>query len=244
MGEGIVIAILDSGINSDHPSFADVGDDGYDHTNPLGSGNYVPGSYCDIVDGSFCNDKLIGAWDMTGPADGTSPEDDDGHGSHTAATAGGNVISDATLLTATTTFSRDISGVLPHASIIAYDVCIDSCPGSALLAAIEQVVVDAGNLPDGIHALNYSISGGGDPYNDIIEIGFLNATAAGVYVVTLTATDNEGASSAPRTHDVSVSDPGAGPSIQGITPNAINSGATIGVTVSGSGFAAGAVGSW
>jgi subtilisin family serine protease len=28
MGEGIVIAILDSGINSDHPSFADIGGDG------------------------------------------------------------------------------------------------------------------------------------------------------------------------------------------------------------------------
>jgi subtilisin family serine protease len=147
MGEGIVIAILDSGINSDHPSFADVGDDGYDHTNPLGSGNYVPGSYCDIVDGSFCNDKLIGAWDMTGPADGTSPEDDDGHGSHTAATAAGNVINGATLVAPTTSLSRDISGVLPHASIIAYDVCIDSCPGFALLAAIEQVVIDAANLP-------------------------------------------------------------------------------------------------
>lgn len=182
MGEGIVIAILDSGINSDHPSFAAIGGDGYEHTNPLGSGNYVPGSYCDVVDGSFCNDKLIGAWDMTGPADGSSPEDTDGHGSHTAATAAGNVISGATLVAPTTSLSRDISGVLPHASIIAYDVCIDSCPGSALLAAIEQVVIDAANLPDGIHALNYSISGGGDPYNDIIEIGFLNATAAGVYV--------------------------------------------------------------
>jgi uncharacterized repeat protein (TIGR01451 family) len=194
MGEGIVIAILDSGINSDHPSFADVGDDGYDHTNPLGSGNYVPGSYCDIVDGSFCNDKLIGAWDMTGPADGTSPEDDDGHGSHTAATAAGNVINGATLVAPTTSLSRDISGVLPHASIIAYDVCIDSCPGFALLAAIEQVVIDAANLPDGIHALNYSISGGGDPYNDIIEIGFLNATAAGVYVAASAGNAGPGAS--------------------------------------------------
>jgi PKD repeat protein len=64
--------------------------------------------------------------------------------------------------------------------------------------------------------------------------------APGVYSVTLIATDNEGASSAPRTHDVSVSDPGAGPSIQGIAPNAMSSGATIGVTISGSGFAAGA----
>ncbi|MDX1507499.1 MAG: S8 family serine peptidase, partial [Woeseiaceae bacterium] len=180
MGEGIVIAILDSGINSDHPSFADIGGDGYDHTNPLGSGNYIPGSYCDTVDPGFCNDKLIGA--HTFVAEAVTPEDSDGHGSHTAATAAGNVVKDATLATATTSISRDITGVLPHANIIAYDVCIESCPGAALVAAVNQVVIDAAALPDGIHALNYSISGGGNPYNDPVEIGFLNATAAGVYV--------------------------------------------------------------
>lgn len=181
-GEGIVIAVLDTGINHDHPSFADIGGDGYDHRNPLGSGNYVPGSYCDTVDASFCNDKLIGAWDMTGPADGDSPEDTDGHGSHTAATAAGNVIRGASLFAPTTVFTRDISGVAPHANLIMYDVCIDTCPGSALLAAVNQVVIDSANIPGGIHALNYSISGGNNPYNDAVELGFLNATAAGIYV--------------------------------------------------------------
>ena len=183
-GEGIVVAILDSGINFTHPSFADIGGDGYDHNNPLGSGNYIPGSHCDVVDPTFCNDKLIGAWDLTGPADGDTPDDSDGHGSHTAATAAGNVIDGATLFAPTTSVTRDISGVAPHANIIAYDVCIDSCPGSALLAAINQVVIDAAALPNGIHALNYSISGGNNPYSDPIELGFLDAMAAGVYVST------------------------------------------------------------
>ena len=116
-GEGTVIAILDSGINSNHPSFADIGGDGYDHTNPLGSGNFVPGSYCDTTDPSFCNDKLIGAWAFVrGPADPSSPEDDDGHGSHTASTAAGNVVQSASLIAPTTSFTRDISGVAPHAA--------------------------------------------------------------------------------------------------------------------------------
>lgn len=182
-GEGAVIAILDSGINSDHPSFADIGGDGYDHTNPMGSGNYVPGSYCDTTDPSFCNDKLIGAWSFVpGDAQYPVPEDDDGHGSHTASTAAGNVIPGATLVAPTANFIRDISGVAPHANIVAYDVCIVTCPGSALVAAIDQVVIDAGNIPGGIHALNYSISGGSDPYNDAVEIGFLAASIAGVYV--------------------------------------------------------------
>ena len=30
MGEGVIIGIIDSGVNTDHPSFADVGGDGYD----------------------------------------------------------------------------------------------------------------------------------------------------------------------------------------------------------------------
>lgn len=180
-GEGLVVAILDSGINSDHPSFADVGGDGYDHENPLGSGNYLPGSYCDTVDPSFCNDKLIGAWDFT-DIDGTVPEDDDGHGSHTASTTAGNFIVGATLTAPTTSKDFDISGVAPHANIIAYDVCQRTCPGAALIAAINQVVIDAGNLPNGIAALNYSISGGGAPYNDPVELGFLAAVEAGIYV--------------------------------------------------------------
>jgi len=192
MGDGIVIAVLDTGINSDHPSFADMGGDGHDHTNPLGVGNYVPGSYCDTVDPSFCNDKLIGAWTFV--AEALTPEDSDGHGSHTAATAGGNVISGATLYAPTTSLSRDITGVLPHANIIMYDVCIDDCPGAALLAAINQVVIDAASLPDGIHALNYSISGGANPYSDAVEIGFLNATAAGVYVAASAGNDGPGPS--------------------------------------------------
>ena len=184
-GEGAVVAILDSGINSDHPSFADVGGDGYDHVNPLGSGSYIPGSYCDTVDPGFCNDKLIGAWTFVqGDSDPTSPEDSDGHGSHTAGTAAGNVIPSAALVAPTTSMVRDVTGVAPHANIIAYDVCIDSCPGSALIAAVEQVIIDASNLPNGIASLNYSISGGNNPYNDAVELAFLNATVAGVYIAT------------------------------------------------------------
>ncbi len=194
-GEGMVVAVLDSGVNSSHPSFADIGGDGYDHDNPLGAGNYIPGSYCDTVDPSFCNDKLIGAWGFTrGPQDPNSPEDSDGHGSHTASTAVGNVLKDATLVAPTTSLTRDISGVAPHANLIVYDVCIDSCPGSALLAAVEQVVIDAAALPNGIQALNYSISGGDDPYNDPVELGFLNATEAGIFVSASAGNDGPGAS--------------------------------------------------
>ncbi|WMS92518.1 S8 family serine peptidase [Pseudoalteromonas sp. HL-AS1] len=36
MGEGVIIGVIDSGVNTDHDSFADIGGDGYDHTNPWG----------------------------------------------------------------------------------------------------------------------------------------------------------------------------------------------------------------
>ena len=187
MGEGIVVAIFDSGINHDHPSFADIGGDGYDHTNPLGSGTYIAGSYC-ADNPSFCNDKLIGAWDMVQDAnDATSPDDSDGHGTHTASTVAGNFIPEATMYGPTTAITKSISGVAPHANIIAYDVCVDGCPGVALLAAAEQVVIDHQQLidaghPTGVSVINYSISGGENPYNDAMELAFLAATDAGIFV--------------------------------------------------------------
>ncbi len=44
-GEGLIIGMIDTGINGDHPSFADIGGDGYNHTNPFGAGNYL--GWCD-----------------------------------------------------------------------------------------------------------------------------------------------------------------------------------------------------
>ena len=193
-GEGAVIAILDSGINGSHPSFADVGSDGYNHTNPLGAGTYL--GYCATENPSFCNDKLIGAWPLTRPlGDLTSPEDENGHGTHVAATAGGNVVANAAIVAPTTNFTREVSGVAPHANIIAYDVCIDrSCFGGPILAALDQVVLDAAALPNGVHALNYSISGDPDPWSSATELGFLNATAAGVFVSASAGNSGPGAS--------------------------------------------------
>lgn len=208
-GEGIVVAILDTGINSDHPSFADIGGDGYDHVNPLGADTYL--GVCDPTNPDYqpdfvCNDKMIGVHDFI-DGDGNdpnSPEDGDGHGTHTASTVAGNYISEATLYAPTTEISKTISGVAPHANIIAYDVCRNGpssqgggCSGAALLAAAEQVVVDHMQLigaghPTGIATINYSISGGGDPYNDAVELAFLAATDAGVFVSASAGNDGPG----------------------------------------------------
>jgi uncharacterized repeat protein (TIGR01451 family) len=190
-GEGIIIGVLDTGINFDHPSFADVGGDGYNHTNPLGSGNYL--GWCNPANPNYdpsvhkCNDKLIGAWDFT--LDGNKGEDTDGHGTHTASTAGGNH-TQATISAPTMTVVRDISGVAPHANIVAYDVCVPAgCPYTAILAAIDQAVTD------GVDVINFSIGGGAsDPWTDDDSLAFLAARDAGIFVAVSAGNEGPGAS--------------------------------------------------
>ena len=206
MGEGVIIGVLDTGANTDHRSFADVGDDGYDHTNPWGSGVYVGDCAGDFA--ALCNDKLIGVrsyatiTDSYDDADvfGNTPpakngEDYGGHGSHTASTAGGNILHDVPLVDPetgelegdginTTGFEfAQISGVAPHANIVAYQIChggdigdtYSDCPGAAIIAALDDALVD------GVDVINYSISGGGDPWVSSTELGFLAAQEAGIF---------------------------------------------------------------
>jgi subtilisin family serine protease len=174
-GEGIVIGVIDSGANLDHPSFAEVGPmDGYVHINPLGADNFL--GLCDTDPGTWaCNDKLIGYYIFTGE----TTEDTDGHGSHTAGTAAGNHLAAGTVVLGAFSYSPPISGIAPHANIIAYDACNDSgsCPGSATIAAVDQATID------GVDVINYSISGGGDPWTSTISQAFLAAQNAGVIVV-------------------------------------------------------------
>ena len=181
-GEGVIVGVIDTGINTNHPSFADIGPvDGYNHTNPRAPQFY---GLCAPVTGlPFCNDKLIGVYDFT-TTPGFTGEDGNGHGSHTASTAAGNVV-DASLVTPTTTINRRISGVAPHANIIAYRACqeltgtagLGSCLLSALVASINQAVLDD------VDVINYSIGGGSaDPWTDADALAFLNARRAGIFV--------------------------------------------------------------
>ncbi len=180
-GEGVIIGVIDTGINMDHPSFADVGGDGYDHENPFGAGVYV--GWCDPAHPDFdpnlvCNDKLIGVYSYANS--GGDPEDDDGHGSHTASTAAGNVIPDAELIAPTTSITAEISGVAPHANIISYDACgVYGCDLIDLVAAIDQAVAD------GVDVIDYAIGGGsGDPWTDADSLALLNALNVGIVPVT------------------------------------------------------------
>lgn len=204
-GEDQIIAIIDTGINSDHPSFADVGGDGYDHTNPWGEGVYV-GNCADPAVAEFvaCNDKLIGMrsyasitdnYETMRPGWPAIAEDYQGHGSHVASTAAGNVLKDVDYLLPEAGENADgtvlkealfpeISGVAPHANIIAYQVCnanndsgFRGCPGEALVAGIEDAIAD------GVDVINFSIGGAdSNVWGDPIQLAFLSAREAGINV--------------------------------------------------------------
>lgn len=209
-GEGVVIGIIDSGVNWPHPSFAAQDGDGFNHTNPNGAGVYF--GLCDTTDvgnpapdpdlGPACNDKVIGAWDMafdlvqqvnaacavpSPPSfcaqlgvpltDFDNALDENGHGTHTASTSGGNRI-DAGFLAN----DLSISGVAPRANLVIYDTCHTnvngqgSCLNDATLAAINQAVAD------GVDVINYSIGGGSQPWNQSGALAFLAAADAGIVV--------------------------------------------------------------
>ncbi len=171
-GAGIVVGILDGGTNMDHPSYSDSPADGHTFVNPNGSGTFL--GWCDPGHPSFsptflCNDKLIGGWDYADASWGNEsdgPEDNGGHGSHTSSTAAGNTLVDPA-----------ISGVAPHANVIGYDVCgaTGSCFTSDSIMATNQAILD------GVDVINFSIGGGGSPWNDA-DSGFLDAVAAGIFV--------------------------------------------------------------
>ncbi|MBC7723929.1 MAG: S8 family serine peptidase [Burkholderiaceae bacterium] len=202
-GEGIVIGVLDTGIAPENPSFAgdalgNLPGDAPFYSSLLGNTSYAKadgGTFagaCETGVGfelADCSTKVIGArFFAVGfgvgagtPADGEflSPRDGNGHGSHTASTAAGNIEVAANVA------GRDfgtITGIAPAAKIAAYKVCwtgvaMSGCFSTDLVAAIDK------SVEDGVDVLNYSI-GGGAATTTVSATGeaFLGAASAGIFV--------------------------------------------------------------
>lgn len=188
-GEGVVVGIIDSGIWPEHPSFSDrnaAGQRVYRQL-PGWNGRCVPGERFRAAD---CNQKLIGAqWFGAGfggpagikasfPYEFVSPRAADGHGVHVAATAAGNF---GVAASAEGIDLGSVSGVAPRARIATYKTCWGfggegGCFNSDNVAAIDRAVAD------GVDVINYSISGTRTNFRDPVEIAFLFAEDAGVFV--------------------------------------------------------------
>ena len=201
-GEDVIIGIVDSGIWPESLSFADRVDASGAPSNAPGAKRayqQIPGWHGKCVPGeqftaTLCNQKLIGARyynsgqggnagvDAQRPWEFNSVRDYNGHGTHTASTAGGNF---GVAATGEAAVFGEVSGMAPRARIAAYKALWstqsgDTASGSGadLAAAIDQAVAD------GVDVINYSVSGTATNFADGVEISFLFAAAAGVFVAT------------------------------------------------------------
>jgi len=195
-GENVIIGIVDGGIWPESLSFSDrTGKNG--NATKVGKLDYrqIPGWHGKCTPGeefnaSMCNQKLIGAqyynagWggnagiDAQLPWEYNSPRDFGGHGTHTASTAGGN---EKVPTTGDASVFGPVSGIAPRARIAAYKVCWEtgtggSCFTTDSVAAIDQAVAD------GVDVINFSISGSQTNFRDAVEIAFMYAADAGVFV--------------------------------------------------------------
>lgn len=150
-----------------------------------------------------CNNKLIGArafaqtfWSLYSgsvhPAEFLSPRDNGGHGTHTASTAGGNANVAGPLDNGVQVTGA--SGIAPRARLATYKVCWtrtnpattvpdprwpnyqNGCFGADSIRAIEAAI------KDGVHVLNFSISGSATNIADSVDVAFKAAVDAGIFV--------------------------------------------------------------
>lgn len=167
-GEGMVIGVLDSGAVLPHPSF----------NNDASCGHGVGANPSKVLSSLDCSTT-----DVTGLCNGPTPLDTNGHGSHTASTSGGNTLtSSASPAPPIPAGYTSISGVAPCANLRIYKVCPgDTCPQTAIVGGINSVL-----LHGGVSVVNFSISGGMDPWNDndrrkldLVNANVLVAASAG-----------------------------------------------------------------
>ncbi|HSX62289.1 MAG TPA: S8 family serine peptidase [Tahibacter sp.] len=160
-GKGVVVGILDAGTNSGHPSFKNDPACSFRPSAPK-----LLAADCSTTDANgFCN----------GPNPEATPGV--GHGVHTSSTVAGNTLDNTANPAPPLPNGTTMSGVAPCAAIRHYEVCQGtSCSDAHVLAGINNAIADQ------VDVLNFSISGGTDPWNDN-DRSFLDAVNADVLVV-------------------------------------------------------------
>ncbi|TDD62673.1 serine protease [Kribbella antibiotica] len=195
-GKGVIVGILDSGAWPEHPSYADPGTlpappataDGTPRVCDFGDNPLTP-----ATDVYTCNRKLIGGQPFLdtynavigGDVYPDSARDSNGHGTHTSTTSAGGPVAHANPLGIDRGPAR---GIAPAAAVSVYKVCgAEGCFPSDSAAAVARAILD------GVRVINFSISGGSDPYSDPVELAFLDAYAAGVFVAASAGNSGPGA---------------------------------------------------
>ncbi|XP_047320474.1 cucumisin-like [Impatiens glandulifera] len=176
----IIIGMLDTGIWPESHSFKDTG---------MGPPPSKWKGTCQSSGNFTCNNKIIGAKyyrsdKQVPPGDFASPRDSEGHGTHTASTAAGEVVENASLLGLGTGTAR---GGVPSARLAVYKICwSDGCYDSDILAAFDDAIAD------GVDIISLSVGGffPSDYFEDAIAIGAFHSMKNGV--LTSNSAGNEG----------------------------------------------------
>ena len=191
-GSNVVVGVIDTGVWPESPFFvAKPSEPAPPH--PLASYHCDFGNGADVahLGPTFaCNNKLIGAYNFTqnymantgsdgqefcnNATQACSARDSEGHGTHTSSTAAGDCVASAILYGVE---RGPVCGIAPGAHVIMYRVCLaQGCFSSDIVNAVQQTI------QDGVNVINFSISGGANPYTDPVELAFLDATNAGISV--------------------------------------------------------------
>ncbi|TYH56211.1 hypothetical protein ES332_D08G002000v1 [Gossypium tomentosum] len=160
----VIVGVIDSGIWPESDSFTDEG---------FGPPPKKWKGACKGGQNFTCNKKLIGARVYTTD----SARDMDGHGSHTASTAAGNNVRNASFYGLAEGIAR---GGVPSARIAAYKVCDDTgCTSEDIMAAFDDAIADGNDLL----SVSLGPESSSEFYLDPIAIGAFHAAEKGVLVV-------------------------------------------------------------
>ncbi|XP_059457639.1 cucumisin-like [Corylus avellana] len=166
----IIIGVLDTGIWPESESFNDTG---------FGPAPTKWKGTCQATINFTCNNKIIGAkyYRSSGVFVGNdvkSPRDSNGHGTHTASIAAGNLVSGASLLGYASGTAR---GGVPSARIAVYKICwSNGCSTADILKAFDDAIAD------GVDIISFSVGtrNARDYFRDVNAIGAFHAMRNGI----------------------------------------------------------------
>ncbi|KAK2637680.1 hypothetical protein Ddye_025475 [Dipteronia dyeriana] len=171
----IIVGVIDSGIWPESDSFSDEG---------FGTPPTKWKGACRGGKNFTCNNKIIGARYYNSSTPGDSARDEEGHGSHTASTAAGNHVKDASFYGLVKGTAR---GGVPSARIAAYRVCYPDigCGSADILAAFDDAIAD------GVDLITISIGAqvAIEFIQDSIAIGAFHAMSKGILTVNSAGND-------------------------------------------------------
>ncbi|XWS77130.1 hypothetical protein CRYUN_Cryun01aG0235600 [Craigia yunnanensis] len=175
----VIIGVVDTGIWPEHPSFQDHG---LSAIPTRWKGGCMNGTQ---FSSSNCNRKLIGArfffkgyeaayGKINETEDFKSARDSNGHGTHTASTAAGSLVENASLFGLA---NGSAAGLRYTSRIAMYKACWKTCAIPDVLAAIEKAILD------GVDVLSLSLGSTDRPYyQDYMALASFQAIANGIFV--------------------------------------------------------------